>query len=121
MVPETLALLEDVRTAAARIQVFVSGRTFQQYLGDDLLRSGVERQFMTIGEALARLRHFDAATAARITDVQRIIAFRNVLVHRYTDIDDKLVWTAAVEKVTLLSAEVHNLLAEGDQSTSAAP
>ena len=89
-------------------------------MGDDLLRSAVERQFMTIGEALGRLRYFDAATASRITDVQRIIAFRNVIVHRYTDIDDNLVWTAAVEKVPLLLAEVRRLLDEGGQTPTAA-
>jgi hypothetical protein len=29
----------------------------------------------------------------RISDRRRIVAFRNILVHRYADVDDQLVWT----------------------------
>ena len=56
---------------------FAAEKTFEDYSGDALLRSGIERQFEIIGEALRRLVSVDAATASQITDSQRIIAFRN--------------------------------------------
>ncbi len=64
-----------------------------------MLRSAVERQIQIIGEALNRLSKVDPATADRITDLARIVAFRNVLVHGYAQIDDALVWEVASTRV----------------------
>lgn len=46
------AYLWDVREAAGAILEFIAGKTFEDYAGDRLLRSAVERQFEIIGEAL---------------------------------------------------------------------
>jgi uncharacterized protein with HEPN domain len=81
----------DARKAARRILRFAAGRTAADYRGDELLRSAIERQFTILGEALARLRQLDASLAARITDLPRAVAMRNVLVHAYAEIDD-VVW-----------------------------
>jgi len=40
-----------------------------------MLRSAVERQFKVIGEALNRLSRLDPETAARVSDLPRIVAF----------------------------------------------
>lgn len=49
------AWLFDVVEAAQRVQRFVDGRTHADYLADELLRAGVERQFEIMGEALSQL------------------------------------------------------------------
>jgi uncharacterized protein with HEPN domain len=72
-------LLWDAQQAAERIARFTTGKTFQSYDGDEFLRAAVERQFEIIGEALNQLRRIDPATADAIPELQRIIAFRNVL------------------------------------------
>lgn len=86
----------DAKEAARRIPRFAAGRTVDEYRADDLLRSAIERQFTVLGEALARLRQVDAATAARITDLPRAVARRNVLVHGYAEIDDDVVGVSSV-------------------------
>ena len=57
-----------------------------------MLRAAVERQFELIGEALSQLARVDEVLVARISEYQRIIAFRNVLVHQYAHVDNRLVW-----------------------------
>jgi len=89
---DSLKLLWDARHAADRVARFISGKSFADYRSDDMLRSAVERQLEIIGEALGRLRRIDGETAATIPEIARVIAFRNVLVHGYATIDDKIVW-----------------------------
>jgi uncharacterized protein with HEPN domain len=76
--------------AAERIARFTSGHSFDDYLSNELLRSGVERQFEIIGEALGGLRRADPALATQIPDLARIVAFGNVLIHGYATVDDQL-------------------------------
>jgi uncharacterized protein with HEPN domain len=54
MPPETAKLLWDMLAAARRIEKFTLGKTFDDYRDDELLKSGVERQFEIIGEAMTR-------------------------------------------------------------------
>jgi len=77
-----------------------------------MLRSAVERQFEIIGEALAKLAKIDQETAALISEHRRIIAFRNILIHGYAQIDDRLVWGVLDSKLPTLSQEVKKLLEE---------
>lgn len=114
MPDRTKKLLADIATAATSIQSFVGAATLAEYSGNRLLRSAVERQFEILGEALRRLEAVDPATAARINEYRRIIAFRNILAHGYDSIDDNIVWQAIQEKIPILQTEVQSLRKEGD-------
>lgn len=92
MRPEAAKYLWDALDAAERLQRFVQGKDFADYLADELLRAGVERQFEIIGEALGQLRKADPEGAARIPDLPRMVGFRNVLIHAYATVDNRLVW-----------------------------
>jgi uncharacterized protein with HEPN domain len=102
-------LLEDIHQAGTSIQTFLLGVDFARYATDELLRSGVERKFTIIGEALSRLLLVDAALTARITDYRRIIDFRNVLIHGYSKVDDQIIWDAAQHYLPVLLSEVTRL------------
>jgi uncharacterized protein with HEPN domain len=86
--------LHDMLRSARAIQQFSEGRDYQDYLSDLLFRSGVERQFEIIGEALNQLGKIDPGAQARVRNFQSIIGFRNILIHGYAELDDSLVWNA---------------------------
>ena len=88
---EARKYLYDIREACARREEFTTGKSYTDYAADPMLRSAVERQFEIVGEALNRLGKVDETIADRITDHGRIVAFRNILVHAYAQIDDRLV------------------------------
>ena len=113
MRPEARKYLYDIRQAVALLREFTAGKAFADYELDAMLRAAVEREFGIIGEAVTRLADLDAPTAERISDFQRIIAFRNVLVHGYAVVDDRLVWDVLERSLTTLAREVETLLAEG--------
>ena len=109
---ETRKYLSDIQQAAGRVQRFTSGKTLADYQGDDLLRSAVERQFEIVGEAMNKLAGIDEGTARRITNIQRIIAFRNILIHGYADVDDNLVWNVVETYLPQQVREINALLDE---------
>jgi len=109
---EAKKLLEDVRQACEEILVFTDGKTFQDYKQDRLLRSGVERQFEIIGEALNRLVKTDPDVVNQVSYYKRIISFRNILIHGYDLVEDAVVWDVVAKDLPLLNSQVVKLLGD---------
>ena len=84
----------------------------EDYTADRLLRQAVERNMEIIGEAVGRLSRDDPETAARLSEHERIVAFRNLLIHGYDLVDDGIVWDTIKTKLPLLLSEVEALLEE---------
>jgi uncharacterized protein with HEPN domain len=106
------AYLWDVREAADAIASFVRNRDFDDYANDLMLRSAVERQFAIIGEALSQLSKADPGLAVRIPELPRVVAFRNVLIHAYQEIDDAGVWRIVQADLAPLRERAAALLVE---------
>jgi uncharacterized protein with HEPN domain len=109
---EAKKYLEDVRQATDRIREFVGGKTWDDYETNALLRSAVERQFEIIGEALNQLSRIEPADSSKISNHRRIIAFRNILIHGYAAIDDRVVWAVVQKDLPVLEQEVRALLGQ---------
>ena len=109
---EAKKYLYDIQQAAARIAEFTAGNGLEDYRSNAMMRGAVERQFEIIGEALSRLIRHDESLATRITEYRRIVAFRNILIHGYADVDDRVVWDVVETKLPLLRRELETLLAE---------
>lgn len=104
--------LYDIRNAASLLRDFTRGRSFEDYQNNVMLRAAVERQFEIVGEAVSQLAKIDEETASRITEYQRIIAFRNVLIHGYADVDDQIVWGVVTKDLPKLAREIEKLIEE---------
>jgi uncharacterized protein with HEPN domain len=107
---EARKYLFDIQQAIDLIDGFRAGKSFADYRQDAMLRSAVERQFEIVGEAISRLAQLNPALAERLTEYRRIIAFRNILIHAYATIDDRIVWGVIEGKLPQLRQEVKNLL-----------
>ncbi|HUX27909.1 MAG TPA: DUF86 domain-containing protein [Terracidiphilus sp.] len=109
---EARKYLYDIQEASGLAAQFAAGKDFAGYQRDPMLRLAIERAFAIIGEALAQLARVDAALAARITDFRSIVAFRNILVHAYAQVDDRIVWDIVQSKLPILIREVATLMDE---------
>jgi uncharacterized protein with HEPN domain len=116
MADERLKHLYDIREATAAIFRFVRGKTFADYEQDELLRSGIERKFEIIGEALNRLRRAEPALLDQIRDHRKIISFRNILTHGYDSLDNRIVWDIIAADLGKLLEDVERLLAEAHRT-----
>jgi uncharacterized protein with HEPN domain len=109
---EARKYLADIQAAADRIARFTAGKVFDEYVADELLRSAVERQFSILGEALSRLAKDHPDVAASIPNHAQIIAFRNILVHGYASVDDRIVWGVIENHLVRLREAVGKALAQ---------
>jgi uncharacterized protein with HEPN domain len=99
---EPAAYVWDVLDACSRVEHVTAGADLTRYLNEEVRRLAAERLLIKIGEAMNRLSKADAGMAAELGDVAAIVAFRNVLVHRYFDIDHTKVWEVITTQVPAL-------------------
>ena len=92
---------------------WTDGKSFEDYLGDPFLRSAVERQLINIGESVNQLMQLDPDMANGISENRGIVDFRNVLAHRFFDVDHYLVWHIVINrKLPILRLEARRLREE---------
>jgi uncharacterized protein with HEPN domain len=83
-----------------------------EYRSNQDLRFAVERNFITIGEAMASLRRHHPQTSSKLEQAAAVIRFRNFLVHQYWAIDNGEVWSVVHKDVPPLRHAVAALLEE---------
>ena len=98
MQPDPGTYLYEIARASDLIVEFTSARGFDHY--------------ELIGEAVSRLARLDPELAGRIPEHRRVIAFRNILIHGYAQVDDRLVWDVVQSQLPALRDTVAALLAE---------
>ncbi len=104
--------LFDMLSASGFLLEFTADRTLDDYLQDRALRSAVERQLQILGEALLQLNKLAPHIAQQISEHQRIISFRHVLVHGYDSLNHDIVWYIVRDRLPVLHNEVQALLAQ---------
>jgi len=112
---EAKKYLYDIQTHAELLGQLTAGKTFSNYQRDPMLRLAAERALMIIGEALSKLAKLNVAAASRISDHRGIIAFRNLLVHAYSEVDDLIVWGIIETDLSRLRQEVADLFREAEE------
>jgi uncharacterized protein with HEPN domain len=93
----------------ARIEHLTAGKTVADYLADEGLREMIERNIGRISEAA---RFVPNEVRARYPDVpwRRIVGVGNVIRHDYDEIDDRVMWETATEKLLPLKEAVQRIL-----------
>jgi uncharacterized protein with HEPN domain len=96
MAPESrdAAALWDMLRAARAIVQFVGLMSLDAFRANLLVRRAVERELEILGEAARRVSGETKAQAAGIP-WQQIVGLRNLLAHRYDEIDDERIWRLA--------------------------
>ena len=115
---DSKAYLFDIQQACEDIIEFTKNVTFSQYKQNKMIKAAVERKFLVVGEAMARIRREVPDLLAKISHPEKIIGFRNVLVHGYDIVDDIIVWSAITEHIPRLLHEIGNINCGNTSSSS---
>ena len=105
--------LYNIIQCCQNIRQFTANIDFQTYSTNLLIKSAVERQFIVIGEALDRIKQLDPVMYNRIPHAERIIGFRNIIVHGYDIVSDQLVWQIVQTHLSELITVCNTLLSAG--------
>lgn len=103
--------LEDILDAISKVEDFVTGMTFEEFVDDDKTAFAVVRALEIIGEASARIPR-------EIRDVhsgvpwREMIGIRNKLAHGYFGVDLRIVWNTVMDDLPNL-APVITVILEG--------
>lgn len=103
MPPKDRVRLEDMLENAEKALGFVDGRERDDLETDAMLRYAVVRAVEIVGEAAANV---SPETRGRITAVpwRQIVGMRNRIVHRYSEVNNDVLWvTLQSELPALLS------------------
>jgi uncharacterized protein with HEPN domain len=104
------AYLSDIVEACDAVEEVLRGVSLADYLKTRAVRSAVEREFITMGEAVNVLGRVAPHVYEAITEARLIVGFRNVLTHDYAAVDDESVFAAAQTDLRQLKAECAELL-----------
>jgi len=103
--------IHDGIEACRAIERFTDGVSFDEYAGDLMRRSAVERQFEILGEALKLASATDPDIETALPDLPGIVGMRNRIIHGYDAVDDEIVWDAVQHHVPSLLRALSALLA----------
>jgi uncharacterized protein with HEPN domain len=111
MVPEKddTSYIWDMLDAAKAVREFITGRSYQDYLIDRMLRGAVERYLEIIGEAAGKVSKAFRDAHPEIP-WQKIIGQRHVLIHDYGDIEHELIWSVAANHIPDLIDKLEPLI-----------
>ncbi|NJP09256.1 MAG: DUF86 domain-containing protein [Leptolyngbyaceae cyanobacterium RU_5_1] len=104
-----IASVWDIVQAIRYIQSFTANLSFEDYLNDIRTISAVERQFEILGEAARRISEEFRQVYLAI-DWQRIVGLRNIVIHRYDEVDQDILWMIIHSELAPLLTQLEALL-----------
>ncbi len=104
--------LQDVLDAANSIDAFLLGLDEIAFTENELVQSAVYYQFAIIGEALNKFSKLEPEQAARISELKKIVSFRNILTHAYHRVSPELVYNYANDALPALKSVIKSLIAK---------
>ena len=96
-----LLFLDDMKEACLRILRHTNGLTKEEFLSDEKTYDAVIRQMIIIGEAAKQIPH-EVRTLYPSVIWKEMGRFRDLAIHHYFGIDEKIIWNIVESEVPLL-------------------
>lgn len=110
------ALLADALSALQGIERRLAACDLDRFLADEDMRLIIERLYITLGEALNAMSKDDPSVLQKIPALPTIVAFRNILVHRYRSIKPEIVFSLARNETGALIATLESMMSALEES-----
>ena len=97
--------LEDISDRIEKIENFIEGMTFEEYVRDDKTVSACIREIEVIGEATKQI---PKEITEKFDDLpwSLMAKMRDKLIHWYFEVDEEIVWKVAKEKLPDIKKQI---------------
>lgn len=103
--------LFDIQSCIHNVENYIGQpKVFDEYDKNLLLQDAVERNIITIGEAMNTL--LKIYPDIPISNARRIVNARNKLTHGYDEIDNAQIWSIIINHLPILKKEIDQLFIE---------
>jgi len=100
---------QDILDAILNIEEYVGNKGFEEFRQSKLVRDAVIRNLEIIGEAAKNVPKEIKEEHSEIK-WREIAGFRDILIHRYFDVNIKILWDLIKDKLPDLKKEVSKIL-----------
>ncbi len=101
--------LQHILDAIDRIARYTSGKSFEEFISDDMMYYAVVKNIEIIGEA-ANMLTLDFQTAHPEIPWKMVKGMRNYIVHEYFQIDSSVVWEVVTKDIPLLKSQITHII-----------
>lgn len=106
---EPKVFLEDMYTAAVKIETFTKGLSFDDFVGNDLVSDAVIKNILVSGEATKNIPNQIRMDNPQI-EWRKMAGMRDMMIHGYFSINYRIVWDVVQNKIPTLKQQVKKLL-----------
>lgn len=103
--------LEHMLQAIERIRRYTSGKTFEDFIADDMMYYAVVKNIEILGEASNMLTE-EFRNGHPQTPWKQVSGMRNYIVHEYFQVDNNVVWDVITNDLPILEQQVIGYLSE---------
>ena len=97
--------LEHMLQAIERVRRYTKGKTFEDFITDDMMYYAVVKNIEILGEASNMLTE-EFRTDHPQTPWKQVNGMRNYIVHEYFQVDNNVVWDVITNDLPLLEQQV---------------
>ena len=101
--------LQDILEAIAKIEKYTDDYDFTKFKNDELVIDGTMRNLEVIGEASSQLPT-EFKNINQEISWQEMINFRNVVIHKYHQVDVDILWNVIENKLNPLKKQIEGIL-----------
>lgn len=106
---EPRVFLEDIHSAAIKIEKFTDGLTFDEFESNELISDAVIKNILVIGEAAKNIPS-DIRMKNPHIEWRKMAGMRDMLIHGYFSINFRIVWDVVQNKIPILKAQIKKLM-----------
>lgn len=106
--------LRDILKSIQKIQKYITVKTYEEFIENELLVDGVIRNLEVIGEAV---KNIPMSLKQKYPSVKwkKVAGLRDILIHEYFGIDYELLWDIVKNEIPSLGRQIDDILKNLDK------